>query len=457
MKTKFSIIILISLMLLSLASISFVSSSNIKTNIMSTKFVAPIKPAVNIIYPEQGSSLLAGLHIITVSATSANGIKAVELKIDGPESSDGWLEIMDNQNSEGQYFYDWTVSIGGDYSITARATNTANRKTDDTISVTVVTEPPEPVHDVAITSVSALPTSVEIGSDVIVSVIAENQGTFVETFDVTSFFDSNVLGTQTEITLNAGYSITLNFVWDTTGVAANDYMISAEASLVVEDVEPSNNVLTDGIVTVTEPGQPPTATHELFIEIDYMTGHAPTPEVLDYIKGYYLGNNPSGDVIQITFLVEDVDEVPYDPSVSETDFWNIEAQYNDNDYGYYSSYKWVLFGSTVEGSPGVVGYTYVQSSRRDLLAGNYIFIADEEADNWATTSELEIGAEAVVLMHELGHSIGIAKVHPAFGEQYDPDTFSVMSYLSVDNAGKYMTWYYSVDYWATRNMEYYVI
>ena len=95
-------------------------------------------------------------------------------------------------------------------------------------------------------------------------------------------------------------------------------------------------------------------------------------------------------------------------------------------------------------------------SGKDYLAGNYIFIADKTADEWGgIDSQLIIGAEAAVLMHEMGHSIGIGKLHPVFGEKYDPDPSSVMSFLSVANAGLYNMWYYSDEYWATRNMEYY--
>ncbi|MCP8312907.1 MAG: hypothetical protein H3Z53_00830, partial [archaeon] len=49
----------------------------------------------------------------------------------------------------------------------------------------------------------------------------------------------------------------------------------------------------------------------------------------------------------------------------------------------------------------------------DCLAGNYIFIADETADQWAISKSgqgvTQTEAEAVVLMHEIGHSIGIMK------------------------------------------------
>lgn len=210
--------------------------------------------------------------------------------------------------------------------------------------------------------------------------------------------------------------------------------------------------------------------YELFIEIDYMEGHEPNSIVLDYIHTYYLERG-----INVTFYIDNV--VPLDLSVSDTDFWDIEAAYNDHDYGYYSEWKWVLYGTNVEGQPNVVGYTYVMLSIRyvpptgrilsvDCLAGNYIFVADGAGDSWALSVGIEpYGAEAVVLMHEFGHSIGImnvgwsGNVYTEFTlwEIYDPDPGSVMSYLSEANAGLYGSWYYSDEYWRLRNMEYYVV
>jgi hypothetical protein len=214
-----------------------------------------------------------------------------------------------------------------------------------------------------------------------------------------------------------------------------------------------------------KPTGPPqkSVTYELFIEIDWMTGHHPTQEVLDYIVGYYSANG-----ITVTFNVDD--EVTYDGSVNEADFWAIEAQYNDGDdkangdinAGVYTSKdKWVLFGSNVAEDSSTVGYTIVLLASKgrnvDALAGNYIFIADEATDDWADSNGISRdGAEAVVLMHELGHSIGIG-VFSGLNEVYDSDLYSVMSFLNVYNAGNDGSWYYSKRYWSTKNLGYYEV
>lgn len=184
---------------------------------------------------------------------------------------------------------------------------------------------------------------------------------------------------------------------------------------------------------------------ELFIEIDYMLGHEPTQLVLDYIEGYYLERG-----ISVTFLIDD--EVPSDESVTFEEHLTYEELYNDNDNGYYSKWKWFLYGTTVEGYPNVVGYIYANQE-----TGNYGFIAEVTSSEWATSEGLETwSSEAVVLMHELGHAIGILKLN-AFGEMYDKNTESVMSYLNINNADNYGTWFYSKSYWKLKDMEYYII
>jgi len=261
---------------------------------------------------------------------------------------------------------------------------------------------------------------------------------------------------------------TYQATWDSTSVTNGEQTITVRAR------DNRNNKGEDWVtVTVNNPGgplpppPPEEWNYELFIEIDWMTGHDPTPDVLGYIEEYFMGNNPSGELINVTFHIDQ--EVALDPSVSDADFWQIEQAYNnlgDDKYtgkpaNFKSKWKWVLFGTTVEGEPDVVGYTYVWTGGTDMLAGNYIFIADQAADDWADdASVLPYGAEAVVLMHEMGHSIGIGKLDRFFGqlyEIYDPDMQSVMSYLSVNNATKYDAWYYSADYWDTRNLEYYSV
>jgi len=216
-------------------------------------------------------------------------------------------------------------------------------------------------------------------------------------------------------------------------------------------------------ITITAKGRPTPASqpkYALTVEIDYMEGHQPTQSVLDYMKNYY-----SARGITITYDIPATATVPLDDSVSETEFWALEAVYNDGpdiavDDDVYTEYiipyKWVLFGTTVESNPNVVGFTYCVGNTFDLVAGNYIYIADKAADDWAgTNAKLMMGAEAVVLMHEFGHSIGICVVQNG-AEIYCLNSNCAMSYLNIRNAGKTNQWSYCNTHWSTKNLGYYV-
>lgn len=209
---------------------------------------------------------------------------------------------------------------------------------------------------------------------------------------------------------------------------------------------------------------------ELFVEIDYMTGHKPKDMVLDYIHNYFRDNG-----INVFFYVDD--EVPVDPSITRADFWAYEKEYNDfilyddraggNEIIAFTKLalkeKWVLFGTKTDASwmdpIDTHGYTFTPSDK----AANFIFIADQaNRDTAAEWARLELGVtlediETVAFMHELGHSIGILKLNIWGIEDYRgrPD-WSVMSRLTPINCGAEPIRYSAPD-WKLRNMEYYKI
>ena len=108
-----------------------------------------------------------------------------------------------------------------------------------------------PIHDVAITDVTPSATQVTGGEIVTVSVVAENQGTMSETFDVNCYANSTLIGSET-VTLNSKTSTTLAFPWATPFSTAT-YEISATATTVPDETDTSDNTFTDGTVEVTRP------------------------------------------------------------------------------------------------------------------------------------------------------------------------------------------------------------
>jgi hypothetical protein len=115
-------------------------------------------------------------------------------------------------------------------------------------------------HDVAVINVTTTKTgclpmaTVGEGLTANVTVVVENQGGFVESFNVTAKANAFIIGTQQVIGLNPGQNQTLTFIWDTTGYAYGNYTISAVADTHPSEVDTADNTFIDGIVKVVVPG-----------------------------------------------------------------------------------------------------------------------------------------------------------------------------------------------------------
>lgn len=105
-------------------------------------------------------------------------------------------------------------------------------------------------HDVAVVDVSASPTEVVEGDVVEISVEVENQGTVVETFDVTVYYGVLAIGTKSVTNLAGGADTIVAFSWNTTAVSPAAYTISAVASTVAGETDTADNTFVDGTVTV---------------------------------------------------------------------------------------------------------------------------------------------------------------------------------------------------------------
>jgi hypothetical protein len=113
---------------------------------------------------------------------------------------------------------------------------------------------PYPNHDVSTTDISPRKTVIGQGYNSTVSVTVTNEGDFTETFDVTVYANATIIGTQTVSNLATGTSITLNFIWDTTGLAKGNYTLWVSASIVTDEIEIYDNTLVNGLVRITIPG-----------------------------------------------------------------------------------------------------------------------------------------------------------------------------------------------------------
>ncbi len=147
-------------------------------------------------------------------------------------------------------FQSHTYSNTGNFTVTLTVTDNAGL-TGTTRRSTLVTEPI--IHDIGIIAIIAQPRIAVSGQTVQVGVALINAGAQTETFNVTIYRDQQVAATIQNISLPP--ELFPNFFyanWDTTGIPAGNYTISATAFLPT-DQNPSNNHLSDGIVTILPP------------------------------------------------------------------------------------------------------------------------------------------------------------------------------------------------------------
>jgi hypothetical protein len=110
-------------------------------------------------------------------------------------------------------------------------------------------------HDVAVVSVSSSKTVVGQMCNCFVDATVFNKGDFTETFKVTVYANTTVVGTQTVNNISNNTSTLLNFTWNTTNFAYGNYTLWACAWSVTDERNTGNNNCTsDKITAITIPG-----------------------------------------------------------------------------------------------------------------------------------------------------------------------------------------------------------
>lgn len=108
-------------------------------------------------------------------------------------------------------------------------------------------------HDVAIVNVIPSDQYMDVipGQIVNVLVVVKNEGNATETFEVSAFYDSILIGTSSAVSLSPNAQRNLIFAWNTSSVPDGTYAISAAASVVLGETDIDDNTYTNGAVTVT--------------------------------------------------------------------------------------------------------------------------------------------------------------------------------------------------------------
>jgi len=138
-----------------------------------------------------------------------------------------------------------TYKTFGNYSVILNVTDNDNFYNSSTLTLTVHNV------DVAIVDVIVSATEVYVGQPLNISVVVRNEGTVNETFNVTLYYDSTVIGTQTVTDLEPGTETTLKFSWDTTNVTPDiSYSIKAQVSGVAGETDTADNTYVGGTIEV---------------------------------------------------------------------------------------------------------------------------------------------------------------------------------------------------------------
>ena len=171
---------------------------------------------------------------------------------DGTIQSYAW-DLGDGTSDSGM-IVTHAYPVEGTYTVALTVTDDDGLPASATAKLTVS---PLLVNDIAIIDVTVFPTSVKVGNPVSINVTIANQGDFNETFNVTIYYDSVVIDKRIDVSLSVESTTTLTFTWDTKGVAAGTYAVSAEASVVPGETDTADNTYIDGTIKIASPSPPP--------------------------------------------------------------------------------------------------------------------------------------------------------------------------------------------------------
>jgi hypothetical protein len=114
-----------------------------------------------------------------------------------------------------------------------------------------IVEVRSPVHDISVLNIVPASSQVFIGELLEINVTVKNDGNQIESFNVTLFYDSNIVGALSVDHLPQSNTLTLIFHWNTSNVLEGNYTLSALAHPVQDETDTGDNYLTDGSVRVS--------------------------------------------------------------------------------------------------------------------------------------------------------------------------------------------------------------
>jgi hypothetical protein len=98
-------------------------------------------------------------------------------------------------------------------------------------------------HDLSIKNTVLSKTIVGQGYNITMNVTIKNEGSFMETFNLTIYANETIIATITNTTLSSGNSILITFTWNTTGFAKGNYTIKAYTWPIPGETDTDDNTL----------------------------------------------------------------------------------------------------------------------------------------------------------------------------------------------------------------------
>lgn len=106
------------------------------------------------------------------------------------------------------------------------------------------------IHDIAIVNVTVSQRRVISGQIVEINATLYNNGTTMETFNITALYDSFEINRKTVTNLGVGETLNVIFIWNTTGVPYGNYTLKVEASILPGETNVADNIYVFGNVTI---------------------------------------------------------------------------------------------------------------------------------------------------------------------------------------------------------------
>jgi PKD repeat protein len=197
------------------------------------------------------------------SFTPTNPVAGQTVTFDGSASFDPDGSVQSWTWSFGDGFLGFssitfhTYANSGNYTVTLTVRDNAGLFSSASMSVPVLPKPP---HDVSVNRINVSPTVAVSTQSVYIQVQLENNGSSNETVSLTGYYNGHVIQTLSGIFIqscsnnfNFCYPYSYNSIlWDTTGVPAGNYTISATVSLSTGEVDPTptDNTAVGGTVAI---------------------------------------------------------------------------------------------------------------------------------------------------------------------------------------------------------------